>query len=494
MGIPSDGHNFEGKSKTNVVQNLPLVSKSSIQSRKKESKKLDVNENRIITWDELEKHNTAKDCWIAVRGKVYDVTSWVSRHPGGEDTLVLNGGRDATQIFESYHPIRVFPLINKYYIGEINSDFKHPSFPPMSEFYITLKKKVEEYFINKKMSPRYAPDLIIRTMFYISLSLYLHYVCLFSTSLIVTLIGGIIMGISCGFTTFIAVHEGSHASTTNSPWFWRIFGAIGGDFVNGASFYAWLHQHFLGHHPFTNLTNHSTIPGEDSLDPDTITHDPDLRRIKPDQPYRDHYKYQKFYMPLLYGFLVTKFRINDCFIVFVDKKNGSVKLNPPNTWHLTAFILGKSFWLFYRIILPCFYVSIWKVLFHFLITDLAMGYTLALVFQVNHVMPQATWPKVDKETGYVNMDWAEMQVRTTVDYGHGSYWTTFFSGGLNYQVTHHLFPYVAQSHYIEIGKIVTQHCKDYKIDYVVLPSYWVALKMHIEYLSKMGIGAIHSDF
>ena len=32
------------------------------------------------------------------------------------------------------------------------------------------------------------------------------------------------------------------------------------------------------------------------------------------------------------------------------------------------------------------------------------------MFQVNHVIPQAKWPKIDKETGVVNMDWAEMQV------------------------------------------------------------------------------------
>lgn len=44
-----------------------------------------------ITWEDLSKHNVASDCWLAVRGKVYDVTSWVPKHPGGEDTIVLNG-------------------------------------------------------------------------------------------------------------------------------------------------------------------------------------------------------------------------------------------------------------------------------------------------------------------------------------------------------------------------------------------------------------------
>jgi len=90
------------------------------------------------------------------------------------------------------------------------------------------------------------------------------------------------------------------------------------------------------------------------------------------------------------------------------------------------------------------------------------------------------------------MDWAEMQIKTTVDYAHGSYWTTFFTGGLNYQVTHHLFPYIAQVYYIEIGKIVTAHCKEYGIKYVVLPSYWDAFKKHIQHLTQMG--QIDTDF
>jgi len=305
-------------------------------------------------------------------------------------------------------------------------------------------------------------------------------------------IASAMMGVFSGFTTFVAVHEGSHASTTSSPLFWRLFGVIGADFVNGASFFNWLHQHFLGHHPFTNLTSDVHPNGDDSFDPDVLTHDPDLRRIKPDQQYFSYYKWQNIYMPLLYGFLMIKIRINDIKIVFISKMNGRVRLSPIPTWHLFAFILGKSFWLLYKIIIPAYFFPLWRVILASVISDLATGYTLAFVFQVNHVVPDISWPKIDPKTGFVNMDWAEMQIKTTIDYAHGNYWTTFFTGGLNYQVTHHLFPYIAQTHYIEIGKIVTKHCKEYGIDYVVLPTYWSALKKHIQHLTQLG--QIDTDF
>jgi len=170
-----------------------------------------------------------------------------------------------------------------------------------------------------------------------------------------------------------------------------------------------------------------------------------------------------------------------------------VRLNPLNTWHMTMFLVGKAFWVFYRLILPIYLgVSLTKLAVHHILAELAMSYMLALVFQVNHVMPHSKWPKMDPKTGYVNMDWAEMQVRTTVDYGHDKYWTTYFTGGLNYQVTHHLFPSISQAYYMDIGKIVVKHCKDYGIEYNTLPSYWVALKGHVQHLSEMG--TIDTDF
>ena len=46
---------------------------------------------KIIVWEEFIKHNTEADCWMSVRGKVYDVTSWIPKHPGGADPIVFNG-------------------------------------------------------------------------------------------------------------------------------------------------------------------------------------------------------------------------------------------------------------------------------------------------------------------------------------------------------------------------------------------------------------------
>eukprot|EP01119_Soliformovum_irregulare_P001521 TRINITY_DN11221_c0_g1_i1.p1 TRINITY_DN11221_c0_g1~~TRINITY_DN11221_c0_g1_i1.p1 ORF type:complete len:458 (+),score=100.47 TRINITY_DN11221_c0_g1_i1:78-1451(+) len=447
-------------------------------------------QGKKISWEELAKHNVGDDCWMAVRGKVYNVTDWVPKHPGGYDTIVLNGGRDGTQLFEAYHPIKTSLLLQKYYVGEVEYDGEHPYFPPMSPFYIELKQKIENYFIDRKMSPRYAPEMLIRTAGLITFTLLCHYLAITTSSLTISVILAALMGVGCALISFMPVHEGSHASTTESPLVWRLMGAVH-DFVNGASFYTWLHQHFLGHHPFTNVTNGSEKG--DAIDPDVFTNDPDIRRIKPHQRWYQRYKVQHLYVPVLYGLLGIKYRINDFVITYSLKTNGVIRMNPMTQWHEAMFLGGKAFFVFYRIIAPAIYfVPLWQSILLFVVSDLITSYILAFVFQVNHVIPQAKWPTVDPKTGFVDWDWAKMQIGTTLDYAHGDWMTTFLTGALNYQVTHHLFPYISQVHYPEIAPIIREHCKKYGVEYHVLPTFTDAFKAHIQYLAIMGHD--HADF
>ena len=52
---------------------------------------------------ELAKHNTKDDCWLAINGKVFNVTPYINYHPGGADKLMEGAGIDATEIFNDIH-------------------------------------------------------------------------------------------------------------------------------------------------------------------------------------------------------------------------------------------------------------------------------------------------------------------------------------------------------------------------------------------------------
>jgi predicted heme/steroid binding protein len=55
------------------------------------------------TLAQVQTHGTQESCWSAVNGQVYDLTTWISRHPGGAQRIIGMCGKDATSSFERMH-------------------------------------------------------------------------------------------------------------------------------------------------------------------------------------------------------------------------------------------------------------------------------------------------------------------------------------------------------------------------------------------------------
>lgn len=60
--------------------------------------------SKTVSLEEFAKHNQKSDCWIAINGKVYDVTEFIPNHPGGQPPLIRHAAHDATKIYENLHP------------------------------------------------------------------------------------------------------------------------------------------------------------------------------------------------------------------------------------------------------------------------------------------------------------------------------------------------------------------------------------------------------
>ncbi|XP_051114004.1 cytochrome B5-like protein [Andrographis paniculata] len=96
---------------------IPHLRKSG--ELKKEQSKGSSEGPKAYTAAQIAMHNKRNDCWIIIKDKVYDVTSYVDEHPGG-DAILMNAGDDSTEGFYGpQHASRVFDMIEDFYIGDL---------------------------------------------------------------------------------------------------------------------------------------------------------------------------------------------------------------------------------------------------------------------------------------------------------------------------------------------------------------------------------------
>ncbi|GLT28189.1 hypothetical protein SLA2020_031400 [Shorea laevis] len=77
---------------------------------------------KIYTLAEVSQHNTFKDCWLVIHGKVYNVTKFLEDHPGGDEVLLSSTGKDATDDFEDVgHSSTAKAMMDEFVVGEIDS-------------------------------------------------------------------------------------------------------------------------------------------------------------------------------------------------------------------------------------------------------------------------------------------------------------------------------------------------------------------------------------
>ncbi|RMD45728.1 cytochrome b5 domain-containing protein [Candidatus Pacearchaeota archaeon] len=102
----------------------------------------------VLTFKEVSKHNTPSDCYLIISGRVFDVSSYISLHPGGSDTIIPYCGKDATDAFKTKnkgkpHSMNAKNLLESYFIGEIGSTKK--------EINVTNTKTAVEEKIKREM-------------------------------------------------------------------------------------------------------------------------------------------------------------------------------------------------------------------------------------------------------------------------------------------------------------------------------------------------------
>ncbi len=127
----------------------------------------------------------------------------------------------------------------------------------------------------------------------------------------------------------------------------------------------------------------------------------------------------------------------------------------------------------------------WQILIGFLVMHYVAGFILAIIFQPAHVIEGTEYPMPDGE-GNLENNWAIHQLHTTTNFGHKEKLFSWYVGGLNYQVEHHLFPNICHVHYREIAKIVEQTTKEFGLPYKSKETFFEAVAAHARQLKMLG--------
>jgi len=237
----------------------------------------------------------------------------------------------------------------------------------------------------------------------------------------------------------------------------------------------WHWKHNVLHHTYPNV-----VGSDHDLDVEPFA------RLSPDQPRRRFHRLQQFYMWGLYGFMIPKWHLLDDFQNVAQARIARSRFPRPRGRRLVELIAGKVAFFGWALIVPALFHPIWVVLLFYGAISLLLGVILSVVFQLAHCVEEAEFPHLGAGSDHVAEGWAEHQVRATVDFARDNRLLTWYLGGLNFQVEHHLFPKVCHVHYPRMSGIVEAVCSEYGVRYASHERLFGAVSSHWRWLRRMG--------
>ena len=250
-------------------------------------------------------------------------------------------------------------------------------------------------------------------------------------------------------------------------------------YILAGNVYNWKVQHNVLHHTYTNVHGH-----DEDLDAGRIL------RFTKHAEWKWYHRFQHYYSILLYGLLTINWAITTDFIQmkrYMKQKLAYGKLpNPFVNW--STLVISKIVYLSLWIVLPIAVLELtwWKILIGFFIMHYTAGLILSVIFQLAHVMDAAEMPLPEKD-GSLKNTWAIHQLKTTVNFSPKSKIINWFTGGLNHQVEHHIFPNISHIHYGKIAEIVKKTAKEFNLPYNEYKTIRKAIIAHFSYLKLMGV-------
>ncbi len=431
---------------------------------------------------------------VKIHNKYYDITNFA--HPGGPVAIMAANRRDATALFESHHPFSdrtmMDNILKKYEMHEEREKCENYLLPGenengaifdweetlKSDFTTELRDKVKKHFTEKSKergvslseATKATPQRWCEWGAFTTASAWSFYTMLYSQSIFWSWLNVLL----CPALFWMSVgifHDGSHFAVSQD---WRINWGVQYMYRVMSSPYDWLHEHIIGHHPYTNIHN---------KDPD-LNHSREIRYTEHTKWNTKYIKQEKIYFMLTVFLLLVVNIKNSISLIINQKYNSTLYKIPIDTKYSILHLCDTILYMYLFFILP---FQIWTPFYavkHAIVPYLLLSCIFNINASVNHTHKNS----INGE----NKNWYIHQVTTSNNFGN-HYPHYYTSIGLNYQIEHHLFPTINHCHLRDIQPIVKSLCEKYGIPYHHTSGYKEALIGVYEHMREMGKKPVGAD-
>ena len=272
------------------------------------------------------------------------------------------------------------------------------------------------------------------------------------------------------------VRDALHGAYSDRGWINR---GLGYTFdLLGANSYMWRMTHNVVHHTYTNIHG---VDGDLEVSP--------LLRLSPRSPHRPIHRFQHWYALPAYSLSTVAWVLVKDFQYFLAREKGPYGPRPHPGGEVLFLILSKALYLGWSLAIPLLVLDLawWQVVIGWLAMHVTAGAILGIVFQLAHVVEETAHPIPDAG-GNMEQAWLVHELATTANFARHNRLLTWYVGGLNYQIEHHLFPRVCSVHYPAIAAIVSSVAADHGMPYHEHRTLWRAIRSHWRMLRRLAGG------
>jgi linoleoyl-CoA desaturase len=342
-------------------------------------------------------------------------------------------------------------------------------------FFNTLKSSVDQYFATQQIKKTGNWKLYSKTVILAPAAILIYALLLFLPMPAVLAIAlCALLGLVIASIGFNVMHDACHGSYSSKSWINELM-ALSSNLMGGNT-YIWKFKHNIVHHTYTNI---------DGVD-DDIALSPLMRQCST-QKWLPPHRFQHIYGFVLYAFTSLAWFFVMDFTKYFNQKVHTTPMTKMDFREHVIFWVSKALYAAFFVVFPILWLGWMPWLFGFIALNLTLGITLAVVFQLAHVVEHTDFVHYNHQDDMkIENEWAIHQVRTTANFAPRNKFISWYVGGLNYQVEHHLFPRISHVHYPAINRIVKQTCSQFNIAYNEFPTMQGAIASHYRMIKELG--------